>query len=224
VTPAYAERVAALVHGVLPSAVFMLSTHLPLRADLPSTKSAGSLSPREIAALTGFSTLFVGCGSGCTVAATSTAATRLPMIQFLSAETSVYASFAHDFAHYGFSNEHILEMTVEKPETAAAAIVTACCGGIAEAKRRYGQELPVTFGFYMKMIAMHLLAQKRYIDAARSVMTTVARYGWKKDLFVFALQEVAPHLGDDAQLARADGRRDAERFLAALNETVATME
>jgi hypothetical protein len=224
VTPAYAERVAALVHAVLPRAVFMLSTNLPLSPDLPNTKSAGSLSPREIAALTGFSTLFVGCGSGCTVAATSTAATSLPMIQILSAHTSVYASFAHDFAHYGFSNEHILEMTDENPETAAAAIMTACEAGIAEARRRYHQEPIVSFEFYATLIARHLLAENRFIDAARSVMAAAARYGWRKDLFVFGMQYIAPHLGNDAQLARPDGRRDAERFLAALNENVTTLQ
>jgi hypothetical protein len=218
VTPDLSQEIAALVYEELPSATVILSSNLMFGVKHRNTRSAGKLSLREIAALTKACTLFVGSGSGCTVAATSTAATPLPMIQLLAHDTSVFASFAHDFAYYGKPNDHIVEIIDERPETIASAIVTACKSGISEAKARFHHEIEPTFVFYASLVTRHLLEQNRFIDAGRSAMLTADRYGWKPDLMDFAIKQIMPHLPKDPQWAKPDGKRDAEALIERLRE------
>jgi hypothetical protein len=91
VTPGLAQEVARHLYKSLPDAVVLFSTHLPMKIDDNRSLFAGSLSLREVAHLTQHCSLFVGAGSGNSGAASSTAAKPLPMIQLLSASTSVFA-------------------------------------------------------------------------------------------------------------------------------------
>lgn len=217
VTPALAQQVAEHVHAQLPDACVLLSTHLPLRPSHPNSFNAGALSLREIAGLTHHATLFVSSGSGTTVAATSTAARPLPMIQLLSASTSVYASFAHDFEHFGLPRDHIVEMTREAPAEIARAIVVACREGIAAVQAQFGERIPVRFDHYRELIEGNLLGRARYLDAARSLQVTAARYGWRPELRAFGRKRIAPNLDRDPGWIHAGRRREAEAFLARLN-------
>jgi 6-pyruvoyl-tetrahydropterin synthase len=219
VTPDLAQAIAERLYKLLPSACMLFSTHLPMRLQHPNSRYAGAVTLRESAALTRYGTFFVGAGSGGTVAATSTAAKSLPMLQLLSASTSVYASFAHDFEYFGLPYEHIVEMTDENPDTIARAIADACIEGIAAARTRFGKRILVRFEHYFGLIKGYLLREDRFIDAAQSLLTTVARYGWTSELREFGQRSIAPNLARDPDWIFAHCRRAADEFLTRLHES-----
>ncbi|HUP91420.1 MAG TPA: hypothetical protein VM074_04170 [Solimonas sp.] len=211
ITPDLAQDIAQRVYAALPSACVLLSTHLPIELRHANSRNAGELSLRETAGLTHHCTLFVGAGSGGTVAATSTAARQLPMFQLLSASTSVYASFAHDFEHYGLAHEHMVEMTREDPQAIADAIVLACCQGIAAAQEEFGETIPVRFEHYMKLIGDQLLRRGQFLDAAQSLLVTAGRYGWRPELRAFG-RKIEPDLAQDPGWVQPHRRVFAEQF------------
>src|SRR5690606_15982438 len=132
-----AAEIAGLIALKKPDVAFVLSTHEPLTSDLPQIIHGGELSMRETAALTHYADLFVGCGSGLTVVATSAAAKPdLPNIQILKQSTSVYASFKHDFEYFGKPAGHFLETTHSNPDRLAATVMAALDEGIVSAKAK----------------------------------------------------------------------------------------
>jgi hypothetical protein len=136
-TPELAQEVACHLYEQLPNVSVIFSTQQPMKIDHKRSKFAGSLSLRELAHLTHHCTLFIGCGSGCSVVACSTAAKPLPMIQLLSESTSVFASFAHDMDYFGIKDRRVLEMTDEDPKRIASCIAAACNDGISSAMETY---------------------------------------------------------------------------------------
>lgn len=205
-TPELAQEVARNLYRFVPGATVIFSTHQSMSLDDGRSQFAGSLSLREVAHLTHHCTLFVGSGSGCSVVASSTAAKPLPMIQLLSASTSVFASFAHDMDYFGIEDRQILEMTNEDPDYIASCIATACKGGMTKAIDEYDSRIPVTFDHYFSLIEQMLLDNHRYIDAARSLVTTAARYGWRRELIEFGKHRILDRLPLDPRWLFSDNR------------------
>lgn len=216
ITPDVAQDIADQLYQILPSVTVLFSTHLPMVLRDSRSRYAGSLSLRESARLTHFCSLFVGAGSGGTVAASSTAARPLPMMQLLSASSSVFASFAHDFEYFGIADRPVIEMTNENPHVIAKCIAAVCRHGIVSAKQQFGGKLSVQFSHYFNQINLCLLRRHRYLDAACSLMTTAERYGWTKDLIRFGEIEIAPRLEVDPSWLFAHNRRTGETLRAAL--------
>lgn len=218
VTPEFAQAVADEIYRQLPNTTVIFSTHLPMLLRDRRSRYAAKLSLREIGFLTNHCSLFVGCGSGQTVAATSTVSKPLPMVQILSDSTSVYASFAHDFEYFGVSNRPILEITDERPKYAADCIASVCKEGLQVAKEKFGQSIPLDFSHYFSQIEPCLLRDCRYIDAARSLLSTAERYGWARQLVDFGTSRIAPRLSFDPSWIFSSNRRFAEEFRLALSE------
>jgi hypothetical protein len=216
VTPAFAQTVADDVYRALPDATVIFSTHLPMNIRDHRSRYAAKLSLREIGFLTNHCSLFVGCGSGGTVAATSSASKPLPIIQILSSSTSVYASFAHDFEYFGITDRPIIEITNESPKYTADCIVSLCREGVVVAKEKFGQSIPLDFRHYFSQIELCLLRDCRYIDAARSLTVTAERYGWAKQLVDFGMTAIAPRLSFDPSWMFISNRRFADEFCSAL--------
>lgn len=212
VTPALAQEVARHLYKSLPDARVIFSTHLPMAIDDTRSAYAGVVSLREAAHLTHYCRLFVGSGSGASVAASSTAAKPLPMIQLLSASTSVFASFAHDYDYFNLKDRQILELTDEDPRRIAACIATACKQGISAAIDMYDSRIPVRFDHYFGLITQMLLDKHRYIDAARSLMCTAERYGWRPELVAFARNHVIDRLPVDPSWLFSDNKRVQEEL------------
>src|SRR3984885_13663661 len=123
-------------------AVVIISTHEPLATENPRIISGGTLSIRQIARLTQYVQLFVGCGSGLTVAATcGVAKPGVPNIQILKRSTSVYASFRHDFAHFGKPTGQFLELTTEDPDH-LAKVAVASLQDFAAAQAEFDDPVP----------------------------------------------------------------------------------
>lgn len=215
-TPELAQEVARNLYRLVPTSSVVFSTNQPMAIDDRRSHFAGSLSLREIAHLTHHCTLFVGSGSGCSVVACSTAAKPLPMIQILSASTSVFASFAHDMNYFEVMDRQILEMTDEDPARIASCIATACKGSIAAAINEYDSPIPVAFDHYFNLIQQMLLSDYRYIDAARSLMTTAARYGWRHELVDFGRQRIFDYLPLDPRWLFSDNSRVRDELGAGL--------
>ena len=218
VTPDLAQNIADKIYARLPQATVIFTTSEPMTLRDTRSRYAGTLSLREIAHLTHACSLFVGAGSGCTVLATSTAAKKLPFVLLLKANTSVFASFAHDFEYFGIEHPGIVEMTDEDPERIASCIALAASEGTAPALQAFRGEIPVTFGHYGAVLDRTLLRQQRYLDAARSLMTTAERYGWTEDLIHLGEDRIVPGLSRDPSWFFAQERAFGEEFRATLAE------
>ncbi|MEG5050377.1 MULTISPECIES: glycosyltransferase [unclassified Microcoleus] len=152
-----------------------------------------TLSLRENAELTKYCSLFIGCSSGVTQTALTDWAKPLPMIQLLLASTSVYASIAHDLEYWGLSSEQVLEMTDLPPERLIECVYLALTRGFAEARLKFHQKIQVDFNFYLTHVRSFIFPH--YVKASRSLLNTVARYGWHQQLKTFIQTELMPTLG-----------------------------
>jgi hypothetical protein len=195
----------------------IISTHEAFESDNKRIICGDSLSIRQVARLTDHVDLFVGCGSGLTVAATSEAAKPgLPNIQILKRATSVYASFRHDFAYFGKPTTQFMELTSEDPTHLERAVVAAVCDGFASAQARFDDPVPLDFQWYLQLIQQMLVDVGRYVEAMQSLLITADRYGWHSDLRRFGRYFVLPFLNDDPRAALPHRRIEIERFKAGL--------
>jgi hypothetical protein len=216
-TPALGLEVAQRVVAAVPDVCVVLSTHERIDTSNARIVHGGSLNLRQTAFLTHFADLFVGCGSGVTVAATSGAAKPgLGNIQILNRASSMFASFKHDFEFFGIDNAHFLETTTIDPSGLARIVTTALRDGIAKARDRFEVTMPLDFTWYFRLIDTMLLANRCYTDAARSLMVTAGRYGWRPELSRFALALVEPFLELDERAGFPNRRKEIERFRAEL--------
>jgi hypothetical protein len=62
-----------------------------------------------------------------------------------------------------------------------------------------------------------LLANHRYIDAARSLMTTATRYGWQPELIDFGQHRILDQMPLDPRWLFADNSRVQEELRAHLD-------
>jgi hypothetical protein len=192
VTPDFALRVAEGVGKRLKDCCFIISSHQPIAPGLRNVFSAHELGMRENAALTHHCSLFVGCGSGLTVVATSGAAKELPNIQLLSNRTSVFASFFHDFEFWGKPSGRFIEMGDATEDMVREAIVLSCQSGLDTARAAYHRPLPVTFDFYLEIIDEWLVGRCKYLEALDSLAVTSRRYGWNDTLLNYARKKILP--------------------------------
>ena len=137
----------------------------------------------------------------------------------LNDTTSMFASFAHDFEYFGIEHPGIVEMTDQKPRRIAQCIALACREGAAPALGEFGGRVAVTFGHYRKIVERCLLREQRYLDAAKSLMTTADRYGWTKELIDMG-QLIERRLELDPSWFFANERALGDEFRAALADGV----
>jgi hypothetical protein len=210
-----AVELAEAITAARRKTVVIISSHDSLVTDNPRIISGGSINIRQTARLTEYVDLFIGCGSGLTVAATSgTAKPGLPNIQILRRHTSVYASFRHDFGYFGKPIDQFMELTSEEPSHLHAAVLMALADGFEAAKKEFDDPVPLTFDWYIELISMMLVDTGRYVDAAHSLLVTAERYGWHPALRRFARHFVLPFLDDDPR-ARLPHRREEAELLRA---------
>jgi len=218
VTPKFAVEVARKVHEVLPGCGFVFSTHQSVDESLPYVISARDLTMRENAALTHHCSMFVGCGSGLTVVATSSGARELPNIQVLNASKSVYASFRHDFEYFGKSTSRFVEMGDAKADRVAEAVISVCRDGVAGAKSEFDRPIAVFFEDYISRVEKWAIRHGKYIDAVESLAVTVERYGWNERLLAFGKKRLSRLMPKDPlmmdPLTARKARQSLEQLLA----------
>ncbi|MGQ9368793.1 glycosyltransferase family 9 protein [Azospirillum sp. ST 5-10] len=197
VTPEFATQVAERLIAEVPDTCVILSSHLEVSSDNPKIVSGRTLSLRENAALTHHCSHFIGTASGLTVINTSSAARQLPMLLLLARDTSVYASFHHDFEYWKMPVDGIIEMTESPSERVADCIAAMIRGGTTLAKEVFHETIRPDFRKYSQQIYHYLIKEKRIVDAGVSLATTAARYGWQPPLVHFARKYVFPNLKHD---------------------------
>jgi len=207
-----AQEIAAKLYERLPDVTVIFTTHLPMTLRDERSRYAGTLTLRETAHLTKHCTLFVGSGSGGTVAASSTSSKALPMIQLLKKSTSVYASFAHDFEYFDIKDRTILEMTNEDPAHIAECFARVCLDGIDKAFDEFDSRIAVKFDHYFKSIEQNLLFRHRYLDGGRSLLVTAKRYGWTRELMDFYAARLLPNFRLDPSWLFPEARRIADEL------------
>jgi hypothetical protein len=210
-TAELAMQLAEAITAARPKASVILSSHDAKPGENPRILSAAHFSVRQIARLTHQVDLFVGCGSGLTVAATSgTAKQGLANIQVLNRHTSVYASFRHDFAYYGKPVDQFLELMSTEPEALQTVILSALVEGFATAKASFDEPVPLTFDWYYHMLKSMLIDQGRHVEAMHSVLVTAERYGWHPSLKLIGGKIILPVLKDDPRSVLPHHKAEAE--------------
>jgi hypothetical protein len=216
VDPDFAQQVAELIYQDLPSATVILCSDQPIVVKDCRSHEVSGLSLREVAHLTNHCSVFVGAGSGATVAASSTASKPLPMILLLDPKTSMLASFAHDFEYFQIARPPVIELVQSDPAVVADCVRLTSIGRTDAASAAYGGRLHVHFDHYFGQIRWGLLKQGRYLDAATSLEHTAARYGWVRELIEFGTKLVAPYLHEDQRWWFERNRQRGEEFWARL--------
>jgi hypothetical protein len=216
-----ALELAEVITAASRKTAIIISTHEPKKTDNPRVIFADKLNIRQTARLTHFVDLFVGCGSGLTVVATSSAAKpALPNIQILSRYTSVYASFRHDFAYFGKPFGQFMELTKADPKHLACAILSALNENFETAKQLYDDPVPLSFDWYLDLIKMTLFDAGRYVEVMHSLIITANRFGWHPALQRFARFYVLPFLQDDPRALLPHYREQQQLLRAGLEVKV----
>ena len=143
------------------------------------------------------------------------------MMLMLSAHTSVFASFAHDFEYFGITDLEVVETTCEDPLRIAIGAVTICQEGVAIARKKVENAIPIRFEWYCHIIEICLLRRLCFLDAARSVDVTIERYGWTKELIDFSVNRILPKLNHDASWLFSSNRHFGEQFRTRVMEAEA---
>lgn len=176
VNPEFALKVAEKVVNNFSDVCIILSSNEPIISNNKRIIDGSVISFRENAELTKYCSLLIGCSSGISWLCTSDWAKPLMMIQLLKKETSVYASFVHDYEYYGLDTNSIIEMTDCSPEKLFQCVFTTLTEGFDTARCAFHEEIPLTFNFYSNFI-YNLLSRHQYLKIAGSLFNTVNRYG-----------------------------------------------
>ncbi len=202
VTPELAVEVARKVLARRPNTAMILSSDKKLDHAEPGIIDASVLSFKENAALIRHCSLLVGCSSG--ISWLCSAATDPPprTIQLLRRRTSVYASFVHDHEYQGLSTDHIIEMTDCPASRIADAIVAVLDEGIAAARPRFHQRIPLRFTHYGKQLKRALAAGDTGA-AWRSARVTIERYGLRPGLLATLLWSCRGYVGNVVRRIRS---------------------
>ena len=183
VTEKFAIELAQKIANNLPDWKILMSSNIsvPKSMQYGNIIDASSLSFRENAELTKYCSLLIGCSSGISWLTTSSWAKKLPMIQLLKADKSMYASFIYDHKYHGLSTDHIIEITDTSAEKVLLCILTVINEGFTIARSRFHQEIALNFTFYFQTIAA-VLYRRKLRQFRYSLFYTVKRYGLHPNL------------------------------------------
>jgi ADP-heptose:LPS heptosyltransferase len=178
VTEEFAIELAQKIAKNLPDWKILMSSNISIPQSIQYTNiiDASNLSFRENAELTKYCSLLIGCSSGISWLTTSSWAKKLPMVQLLKADKSMYASFIYDHRYHGLQVDHIIEITDTTVEHVFNCIISIVDEGFTTARSKFNQEIPLDFTFYFKTIAS-ILYRKRMRQFFSSLRYTIQRYG-----------------------------------------------
>jgi hypothetical protein len=194
VTPEWARVAADAILAALPGSRVVMTSGMdgqPARRDVVD---ASNLAFREIAELSRYCSLLVGCSSGLTWLLTSDAAVTVPTIQVLSKDVGQYGAVVHDLEHWGLPSDHVIELHDSSPAYAARVAVAFFNEGLASARLEFHEQLPLSFTYYVDTM-FGRLRQGEVRAFVRSLVHTTTRYGLRsglaRDLVKRAVSRVA---------------------------------
>lgn len=188
--PEFALEAARAIVSRLPGAIVVLASHLALDGGHEHILDGSSLAFRENAELTKYCHLLIGCSSGLSWLCTSDWAKRLPTIQLLRRDTSVFASFVHDHEYFGLPTDAIIEMTNCPPARLAECAEAVFEQSFPEARQRYHERIALKFDFYARTLVF-VVKRGYYSHVLLSAWNTVRRYGPRLGLLAVTLKLAA---------------------------------
>lgn len=180
VTPAWALDVSRIIVGRLPGTHVIMSSRVAGPRTNPAIIDASVLGFREIAELTRYCSLFIGCSSGLTWLCTSDAAQTIPMIQVLTKRAGMLGAVVADLEYWGLPSGHVIEMRDCDVEHAATCALDVLREGVASARPKYHEHQGVRLNQYYGAM-LSLLRDGQFADLATSMRHTIGRYGMRKE-------------------------------------------
>jgi hypothetical protein len=178
VTNDFAREFAIRFIELLPQAMLVLASKSGLDVTHSRVVDASCLSFRENAQLTHHVSMLIGVSSGISWLCTSTWARKLPTIQLLAAERSVYASMVHDFEYRGADVSHIIEMTDCPVDTVLQCVKCAIEAGFPAARERFHVQIQQDFQYWLAVMRGMLL-RGEFEAVAEATHHTMRRYGYQ---------------------------------------------
>jgi ADP-heptose:LPS heptosyltransferase len=178
VTEEFAIELAQKIAENLPDWKILMSSNIsiPRSMQYGNIIDASSLSFRENAELTKYCSLLIGCSSGISWLATSDWAKKLPMIQLLKSDKSMYASFTYDHKYHGLSTDHIIEMTDTTVDKVFSCVLSIINEDFFIAHSKFNNKIDLNFTFYYQTIAS-VLYKRKFTQFFWSLYHTFKRYG-----------------------------------------------
>jgi hypothetical protein len=143
----------------------------------PHIIDGNSLSIRETVALTHFCTLLLGCSSGISLAATSSAAKSLPMVQILAPDAYYFNPLSLTFKKLKRDIDEILELIDFDSVSLSAVFTDIFTNGFNQAKAKYHQQVTIQFKLFRGIVHKFLKEGKF------SEIITFVRVNWKEHGF-----------------------------------------
>jgi tetratricopeptide (TPR) repeat protein len=191
ITPEFAHRAAvAIITESAGRHAVILCSQQTVQRPLEGIIDGSILTLREMAELTKYCTLVIGCSSGISCISTSTWAKPLPMIQMLSSQCAMFASLAYDYLYFGLPTAHVIEMFDADVERLVSCFRFFLEHGWEKTRAIYHEDPQVSFGYYLGFAKTNLFSVYDYFGFCVSLRHVVDRYGWHTDLEA-ALREVA---------------------------------
>jgi hypothetical protein len=175
ITAGYALEIATAIIGRHPDTCIILTSALQLPSDSKQIINAASLSFRQNAELTKYCTLLIGCSSGITWLATSDWAKKLPSVQLLSREFSLFAGIKYDHEQWDLSTKNVIEITQQNPQHLLSCIEEIFAGNFEKAKIRYDEDLAPSYETFKEVFSKQII-RIRYILAIPSFVWRFHRH------------------------------------------------
>jgi hypothetical protein len=176
VTSDWSLDVAKIVIDRLPGVRAIMSSPVDGLGTNPSIINGSILGFREIAELTRYCALLVGCSSGITWLCTSDAAQTIPTIQVLRSRAGMLGAVVADLDYWGLPSGHVIEMRDSSVEHAARCVIDVLTEGVISARPRFHEQHGVVLNqYYGRML--DLLMAGKFADLATSLRYTITRYG-----------------------------------------------
>jgi len=194
VTPAWALEVSRTIVRRLPRAGVIMSSRVAGLDANPAIIDGSVLGFREIAELTRYCSLFIGCSSGLTWLCTSEAAQAIPMIQVLTKRAGMLGAVVADLDYWGLPSGHVIEMRDPDVEHAAMCALAVLSEGVAATRPQFHEPQGVRLNqYYDEMLS--LLRSGRFAELVPSMRHTIGRYGIRKEFVTDLLWALAVRFG-----------------------------
>jgi hypothetical protein len=198
VTLAWALDVSRIIVGRLPGTRVIMGSRVVGLGTNPAIIDASVLGFRQIAELTRYCSLFIGCSSGLTWLCTSEAAHTIPMIQVLTKGAGMLGAVVADLEYWGLPSGHVIEMRDCDVEHAASAALDVLTEGVASARPKYHEQQGVRLTQYYDAM-LGLFWDGRFADLATSMRHTIGRYGMRKEFVTDLVRVLAARPGSWAR-------------------------
>ncbi|GAC1386537.1 MAG: hypothetical protein NVSMB45_16210 [Ginsengibacter sp.] len=158
----------------------ILSSANKFENDDPNIIDGSILSIRETAHLTHYCNFMMGCSSGLTWVATSSAAKKLPMVQILDPKAIFINPVSRDFHRFNISNPGLIEIT-QFSENIIIECVLSALKDFPSAIKNFNGKIPLSFRA-SRMVVFNLLTQRNFKAIKKHIAVNIGQYGFKFNL------------------------------------------